>query len=476
MDNIVSKVKAAVQLDPNTRFPFSNATGSGNTTDLIRYLRAADAATNATAVNDVQNNKTETQGGSSSGNSGSSALAEKGAAAQILTLAVENGGLQREVSGTTVTFRGKPVGLIEALHNYDLLGLLAAVDSSDVKKFLNKLSFALSFDTSRGGVTNTLLANSQQLQSWSLKAEIVNQRDAKARRYASRWAEVSLHNASAVSNAEADALEHGFETAWPEFATWRTQLDTLAAGFDSQYAANHAVLDTLIPQFREQVKARMNLIGTLPNRPANLASLLAMVDTAWKKLDADAKKVMDDIAKGQLLTFDWTTKRDPSLPDLYSSTLIYEMTPFKSSTADFTLNAAVNWYRVAPKMVGASQFKDFNTVAQLDIPLGNYKPIGKFILSFAGKYQYVGDSVTNVTNAVSGSSVDKPSVPAIGGLIPTIKGHLGAFQMKLSIPTGKIGVRVPLAFTAASRSEVFSKPDYRANIGIAFDLDTLFAH
>jgi hypothetical protein len=48
--------------------------------------------------------------------------------------------------------------------------------------------------------------------------------------------------------------------------------------------------------------------------------------------------------------------------------------------------------------------------------------------------------------------------------------------MKLSIPTGKVGIRVPLAFTAASRSEVFNKPDYRANVGIAFDLDTLFAH
>ena len=57
----------------------------------------------------------------------------------------------------------------------------------------------------------------------------------------------------------------------------------------------------------------------------------------------------------------------------------------------------------------------------------------------------------------------------------TIKGNLGAFQVKLTIPGGKSGIKIPLAFTAATRSEVFNKPDYRANVGISFDLDSLFA-
>lgn len=73
------------------------------------------------------------------------------------------------------------------------------------------------------------------------------------------------------------------------------------------------------------------------------------------------------------------------------------------------------------------------------------------------------------------SSTSSNTPPAINGLLPAIQGHLGAFQVKLSIPGGKSGVRVPIGFTAATRSEVFNKPDYRAHVGLSFDLDALFA-
>ena len=48
-------------------------------------------------------------------------------------------------------------------------------------------------------------------------------------------------------------------------------------------------------------------------------------------------------------------------------------------------------------------------------------------------------------------------------------------QVKLSSPGGKSGIRIPLAFKDryGRGASVFNKPDYRANVGIAFDLDTL---
>jgi hypothetical protein len=370
LDNIIDKARLGVGAQSSRAF--RSASDPSNTTDFIRYFRAAVAAAKAGAVKDNQNNQTEHQGGSSAASSGSSALVQKGGISQILSLAVDNGGLQRETSGTTVTFRGRPLGLIQAFKQYDLFGVLSSIETDDSKKFFDKFSFAVAFDTNRGGVQNTLLANSQQLQTWSIRAEIINQRDAKSRRYAKLWTDVSGKHALKVGDAEAKLLREYLETAWDEFRDWRTKLEALGAKYDQDLKDHPDLQETLLKKFRVDVKAMLDQVPSLPNRPKDLDTKLAKVTASWKDLDADAQEVVDYVQKGQLLTFDWTTKRDPFLPDLYLNTLIYETSLWKSRTDDFTFNASVNWYRVAPKQpAGAGQFKDFNAVGQYDIPLGN---------------------------------------------------------------------------------------------------------
>ena len=307
----------------------------------------------ANAVCDSASTKTELQSGSTSGSGGSTSLAQKGAVSELLSAAVDNGGLQREVSGTSVTFRGKPLGLIEAINKqYDFFSTLAAIETDQSKNFFNRFSFALTFNTDRGGVQNTLLANSQQLQSWSGRVEIVNQRDAHRRQYAALWRSVSGANAS-VGQSEVDALKQLQDQAkpWTEFNDWEKSLDTLGKTFDAKISTcqcqDPTKLEALIADFKAQLQTAMSQGFQLKNQPANLSlpGVLGKVLNGWKKLDTDANKVMDYAQKGQLVTFDWTTQRDPNLPDLFSNTVVYEASPWKQRAHDFTLNAAADWYR-----------------------------------------------------------------------------------------------------------------------------------
>lgn len=482
LDNIVAKASAGI--DFNSDQAFSNAFAIRNITDFTRFLGSCVG----NAVNKAQNNLTQTQTAAAASSAGSTSIAQHGGVAQILSFAVDNGGLQREVSGTTITFRGNPVGFLEAFKKYDLLDILANIEASDTKRFLNRFSFAVAFDTSRGTTPNTLLANSQQVASWSGKVELVNHRSAAARRYAALWRKLSQDSATAVGASEQEFF-HKLEQ-WTELTDWFAKLHDEFVKMDPR-AKDLTQKDKLLGEFRDRISKAATELGKLQNRPEDLDPALSKVIEGWSKMNTKGNQIMDFVQKGTLVTFDWTTKRDPSLPDLYSNTVVWEFSPAKTRVDDFTFNAAANWYHVAPKQpAGTGRFKDFNAVGEYSFPIGNVDPIGKFILSFTAKYQYVAASVVNATSlttadmtskattsstADSGSSVISTTPPTISNLLPTLKGHLGAFQVKLSIPGGKSGVRIPLAFTAATRSEVFNKPDYRVNIGIAFNIDALFA-
>lgn len=423
--------------------------------------------------------KTETQVGSTASNSGTTALALKGGAAQIFSFAVENGGLTKEQTGTTVTFRGKPVGLVKAFQKYDFFQILDGIEKSGTAKFWDKFSFAASFDANRGGVTNTLLANDKQLTNWSVRYEIINQRSAAHRAYAADWMKVnrSLGLELLVSNS---ALLKAVEET-PGFIAWHDGLLSKAKALDLDSRA----LDVRIADFEAHFLAAAAKLA-IPIDKLSLALSPALA--TWTALQEQSAPIEAKAKRGKLATLDFSTKRDDALPDLYTGTFVFETAGWRNGANDLTINVGASAYRVEPKAPSKfNQFKSFDAVLQYDIPLGEIQTFGKAILTFAAKFQYVGTSVTRAgalmadvaPPPVAGTA---PAVLNLRGLIPTVEGPLGVFQAKISFPIKGGGVKIPLAFTAATRSEVLqnnaalqNKNDYRAHIGLTFDLDTLFA-
>ena len=69
-----------------------------------------------------------------------------------------------------------------------------------------------------------------------------------------------------------------------------------------------------------------------------------------------------------------------------------------------------------------------------------------------------------------------PGVDATGVASATLKGTIKVFQAKLTIPVKGTGTKVPISFTAANRTELIKeKREIRANFGVTFDLDSIFA-
>src|SRR5437867_4188559 len=123
----------------------------------------------------AEQSRTDEQIGSGSGASGTTSLASKGSVPAILGLAVENGALTQTTSGTTITFTGNPVGIVQALEDK---GFVATAGASDpVLEKLSRVSFSVAFDAGRGVTTPTFTGDRQQLSQYSFRAELLNHRD-----------------------------------------------------------------------------------------------------------------------------------------------------------------------------------------------------------------------------------------------------------------------------------------------------------
>lgn len=146
---------------------------------------------------DVEAVRVDEQVGGSDANSGSTSLVSKGGIPTILGLAVENGALMRSESGTTITFRGNPVGIVEAFRKQ---GFSDSLQDLPETAFLRRLSFAFSFDTSRGDSAGMLIGDRQQLSSYSFRYEILNRRDPRHPAYKSRWEALTATKAQTVTD------------------------------------------------------------------------------------------------------------------------------------------------------------------------------------------------------------------------------------------------------------------------------------
>ncbi len=85
--------------------------------------------------------------------------------------------------------------------------------------------------------------------------------------------------------------------------------------------------------------------------------------------------------------------------------------------------------------------------------------LGDSTLSFAGKFERV------ASNAVA---LD-------GTVLPNTKGDIAAGQVKLTIPLGDSGIKIPLSVTFANRTELVREKEVRGNFGFTLDFDSLFA-
>jgi len=365
----------------------------------------------ARALADATEARTDTQPGGQAGSSGATSLVTKGLAPKVLSWAVEHGALDRSVNGTTVTFRGNPSGLARAVSQTNLIDVMLPDRS-----WWNGLSFAVAFDMTRGSDRNTLLANRQQISSWSVRSEVLNRRD-------------------------------------PTASGFQRQAEEIADPFLRQIQDFDVSVDPVLSLALEEYRA------------------------AWEPALASRADLRDWIAKGFLFTADWTVARDPQIRDLHTVTLVMELSPDRARRHDLTLNGSVSFYRNSPA-TNTSSFRDSKVTAQYDIPLQTGTSVGIFVLTLAGRWEHIHDSTPVSTTTLEALTLSPTAGVSTGQAItPMIApGNVGVFQFKLSIPVKGAGIQIPLALAASNRkAQIQGKWNVGANFGVTFNFDSFLA-
>lgn len=413
--------------------------------------------------------RVDKQVGGSDQNAGSTSLTSKGSIPAILGFAVENGALTRTTSGTTITFRGNPVGIIKVLGES---GFVESYDEDDAAtRFLRRFSFAFSFDTSRGvnesstgsgTMMNVFTGDQQQLSSYSFRFDAFNRRDPRHKAYNKQWDTMIAGDAALMTTAidrVAESLQEldGVALQNPDLKTWYDQAaEAVSVASDSE-------VEKVIEQEFDKLK-NVRLSDELQRR---VEAFIEKFNSFLQSHD----KILEAVAKGGIVTFEYTNRREINLPSLSNFNLIAETGLFRGK-ADLTGNLSFTIFNEKPKSTDPTKpigrLRDFQLSGQLDVPLSNPLKTGNFVLTFSGKFQKIMEDTMMMNSAMTGMTGQT-------GMMMETKGNIGIGQIKLTIPVKGSGVKIPISFTYANRSELIKEKVVRGNIGITFDLDVLLS-
>jgi hypothetical protein len=449
---------------PTIREPFASTVKMDAVGEIAAYLIAVQAErAGYRALLDAMEARVDKQVGASPNSSGSTSLAMKGLVPEILGVAVERGALNREVKGTTVTFRATPAGVVKALQGQGLLDMYADYSRSPALRVASRFSAAASFDTSRGSAAGTFTADSQQLAGWSVRAAAINQRDPASPPYRALW--TSLARDSRAYDSAVDALRAALP-GWTAFVSWNASLVTKVTDtVDTPWKTDHDTAAAM-GRFKALLEAEFAGLEKLPNTPPTVTSALDAYVAGLTEVQAAIDSIYDFAGKGMLLTLDWSTARDATLPDLYTVTGVWEAGVGASRRTDVTVNGAANFYRSKPQSV-SHQFKNFDLTMQVDHPLGRILALPAVTLTVSARYSYLPRDTVAPALAATATTAASPAA----AVAP--QGSIGVIQAKLTIPVKGTGMKIPLSITASNRTELIKEKDVRASFGFTLDLDAL---
>lgn len=385
-------------------------------------------------IRDIEAARIDKQVGGGSGNAGSTSLVTKGGTPAIIGFAVENGGLTRTIDGTTITLRGNPIGMIEALQKKGFLSSYR--DDSESAKLLRKFSFSASFDTSRGATPGTFLANRQQLSGYSLRYEFKNDRDPRNPKYQAQWESLVRDHAQQVAN-DLSWIQRLFDTE-PAYIAWLA-------------AAKNAIATASDGDLANVVTLRFEALQQIPI-PPELAAKLQSFRTDFNAYRAERSKLLEIVANAPIITAEYVNTRRPGLVDTSSLKFIAETGLFKGK-GDLTYNGSFTFFNASPGP-GMKRLRDFDNSLRLDIPLGDVRKVGNFVLTFAGQYK----------------RLTEDEMPGMNN-----KGDIASGQLLFTIPIKGTGFKIPVSLSFANRTELVKEKEVRGNFGFTFDLDSIFA-
>ena len=407
--------------------------------------------------------RADIQAGASSGSSGTTSAVLNPLLPAIFGMAFEDGAITRSVSGSTITLKVAPAGLVCAAQPL-AAAAVARRDEEVCRTFWRRVGVTASFDMTRGEKSaqlDDLQTLNNQFAALTVRAEVLNLRRATGPRYIgmfqgefNSWKQKATALAAIERDTpeieKAKALVEERLLALVKMPDWKTKTADRRAeeikAIVKTAATGVAVPETQAAKVRDAWLEALRADRALQNAVANAPVLTA--EYAFERPDLATEPIGDVVPEGI------------RPPNLHSVRAIYAQGLTKTSL-DFTANVSASWFAdVRPGMPGS--FRDIRAGFEGTFRLRDLSNYGAPSLSFAALYIYLHQEPLGLgLIAFNDAEVNKP-------------GHIGVFQAKLEFPTANNAMRIPLSFTYSNRTELIDETDVRGQIGISFNLDALF--
>ncbi len=436
--------------------------------EYICYL-TTDQTTRSRLIGKAEQNRQDKQPGATSNSSGSTSLVSKGSSPWLLGFALEHGGLTQTTAGNTITFRGNATNSIRALLKSTYRGSYQVAQDDPVVQFLSKLSFGISFDAqgNQPSTTQGFTPTTKNFSGFSAKYEIIDHRDPRDKKWNDEWNSIAVNLASNVADP-LGKLDAAITNAAHFHDNWDTPIaEAFGALPDLPTTAQ------ILRVFQDAGDLFGKLYWNLPEVQVAVAHVLA----GMKTQDLAQDKLWGDIRKTPVFTVEYNltrqvttnnknitaTEPNQKIPDLSNVNFVYEQGFAGKKAPEITFNVGGTWFNspntAEPKR---GRVRDFRASLEADWQITGLSNSVKPTLSLSGQYLNLFEEPLGQKVTVNGVTIDR-------------RGPMEVFQVKLSIPVAGSGVKIPISFTYASRTELVKESDKRGNIGITFDFDTLFA-
>jgi hypothetical protein len=454
-------------------------------TQLTPFLYAYIGVTCRGFLSSIEDDRLNKQIGTAANAAGTTSVVSKGSVPALFGFAVENGALTRDISGTTITFRGSPGNIYAAFLRNTYLEAGPAVPPLDgtFESLAKRASFYASFDASRGNPNSTTTTPSppgepvnlvftgdrQQLAGYGVRYEIINRRDPRREEYQPAI-EALINEVGLPFITQLTAVIQRIEmrrdlASVAALDKWRNDLsgravkaatdDEVRTALVEAVDAFKTVADQLIldvPELRGDMKRAVDAAEKFYD-----ARNLQLVGIMKSFTAAVEYNFVSQSNTGGTVTTAMGAK--VPLPDIGNVTFVASKGFLDGP--EFTFNAGAAWFQSIPAGLTTKSLRDIRASGQLDFPLPRIQNIGKPVFAIAAQF-------LSLREEALGARVQ------INGLDVTTKGNIGLVQAKLVIPT-KGAVSFPLSVTWANRTELIKEKEVRANIGVTFDFDKLFA-
>lgn len=438
----------------------------------------------------LESRRTDKQAGASTGVGGSTNLVSKGTTAKVLSVAAEYGALTETVNKQIVTVQGSFDGIPAALVRQSLVPYCPANHqkegecvSSRLIETLKRFSYAVSFDTSPSAqnVTGTpaaapqgtaqpvtFTADGHSITAATVRAVLVNDRDKVSNTFQQAWkVRVTSASGAPLKKAGDDLLAKAGNfldvvTSDPAYSKWQHDaVPLLIAATGREDTVWGDQLRTLADRLR-------------PNHP-DLFDKVREVETAFDVYRLEEDAVVDALQK-PIATLQYDFKRPPSQPETDTLRLIFDKG--LGSGWSVALNGAVEIYHHAPpaSVSGSGRVRDAQFGAEFQKDLGTLDVLGAAAIAGAYYYQFQNSpSILNVTPGTPLEGITLVGLPSTAMQVFAAKGDIHVAQVRLVLGPHDSSARFPFAISYSNRTELLDKPAWRAQIGVSYDFDSLFA-